>query len=77
MRNKSIENGDDRHEGYAYSRCRGRPLEVWYPNGHVAGRAEEHGIPVPVNDPLCAMIREIEAGTRKASRDNLLELAEA
>ena len=64
-------------DAYTQDIRRGRPLEVWYTNGYVTGKAEEHGIPVPLNLLLCAMIREIEAGTRKASRDNLLELAEA
>ena len=53
---------------------RHRPLEVWYTNGYVRKRAGELGIPVPVNDRLCELIREIEAGTRKACRENLSEL---
>ena len=61
-------------DAYTNDIRRHRPLEVWYTNGYVRKRAGELGIPVPVNDRLCDMIREIEAGTRKACRENLSEL---
>ena len=63
-------------DAYSKDIRRGRPLEVWYTNGYVGNKAKEFGVSAPVNDRLCEMIREIEAGTRKAGRDNLSELAE-
>lgn len=62
-------------DAYSNDIAKGRPLEVWYTNGFVMEKAKEAGIGVPVNTRLCGMIREIETGTRKPSRENLAELA--
>ena len=53
---------------------RGKPTEVDYLNGWIAETARAHGVPVPVNARLTEMIRQIEAGTRPISPDNLREL---
>ncbi len=50
---------------------RGRPTEIDYLNGYICDRAAEHGIPVPVNRAVVAMIKEIEAGKRSISKANL------
>ncbi len=56
---------------------RGRPTEIDYLNGYVVRRAEEAGVPVPLNRALVAMIKEIEAGERPLRRDNVRELMAA
>jgi len=38
-------------------------------------RGREAGVLTPVNDALAAMVREIEAGQRPITPDNLAELA--
>ena len=53
---------------------RGRPADIDFLNGYVAERGREKGVPTPVNAALAAMVREIEAGTRAISPDNLEEL---
>ena len=63
-------------DAYTQDIRKGRPLEVWYTNGYVQQQARALGISTPVNDRLLEMIREIEAGTRKPGRENLLELAD-
>lgn len=50
---------------------RGRPTEVDYLNGYICERAAEHGVPVPVNQAVVAMIKAIEAGRRPITLDNL------
>lgn len=50
---------------------RGRKTEVDYLNGYVCARATEHGVPAPLNDAICRMIKEIEEGTRPISVKNL------
>ena len=62
-------------DAYSQDIARGRPLEVWYTNGYVLGKADAAGIDMPVNRKLCEMIRQIEAGARKPCRENLEELA--
>ena len=53
---------------------RGRRAEIDFLNGYVVERGREKNIPTPVNAALTAMVREIEAGTRAISPDNLEEL---
>jgi 2-dehydropantoate 2-reductase len=50
---------------------RGRPTEIDYLNGYICDRAAEHTIPVPVNQAVVAMIKEIEAGERQLSMANM------
>ena len=50
---------------------RGRPTEIDYLNGYICDRAAEHGIPVPVNQAVVAMVKEIEAGRRPMSMANM------
>lgn len=56
---------------------RGRKTEVDYLNGYVVARAEEAGVPVPLNRALVAMIKEIEAGDRRLSTENVGDLMRA
>ena len=53
---------------------RGRPTEVDYLNGWISRKAQEYGVPAPVNDAVVRMIREIEAGRRQSSPDNIAEI---
>jgi 2-dehydropantoate 2-reductase len=53
---------------------RGRHPEVDFLNGYVAEKGEEKSVPTPLNTALTSMIREIAAGTRATSPDNLKEL---
>jgi 2-dehydropantoate 2-reductase len=53
---------------------RGRRSEIDYMNGYVAERGREKGVPTPVNAAIAALVREVEAGTRPMSPDNLASL---
>lgn len=53
---------------------RGRPTEVDVLNGWISRKAKQCGVPTPVNDKLVRLIKEIEAGTRKSSPENLKEI---
>jgi 2-dehydropantoate 2-reductase len=40
-------------------------------NGYICRRAREHGVPTPINDAVVVMVKEIEAGGRSISPQNL------
>lgn len=44
---------------------RGKPTEVDYFNGYIAGKGAELNVLTPVNTRIVQMIKQIEAGTRK------------
>ncbi len=50
---------------------RGKQTEVDYLNGYICKQARNYGLPTPINDAVVAMIKEIEAGKRRMSLDNL------
>ena len=50
---------------------RGRPTEIDYLNGYICRRAADHAIPVPTNQAVVAMIKEIEAGARAPTMANM------
>jgi 2-dehydropantoate 2-reductase len=52
---------------------RGRPTEVDFLNGYICDRAAEHGVPVPVNQAMVAMIKAIETGQRPVSMGNMAD----
>lgn len=54
---------------------KGKPCEVEAINGVVSDYGRKVGVPTPVNDKVIELIREIEAGKRKPSFDNLSEFA--
>jgi 2-dehydropantoate 2-reductase len=54
---------------------RGRVTEVDFLNGYICDRGKEYGVPTPVNDSVVAMIKQIEAGTRKIALENLTDPA--
>jgi 2-dehydropantoate 2-reductase len=54
---------------------RGRRTEIDYLNGYICDRGREHGVRTPINDAVVSMIRQIEAGTRKLSLENLNDRA--
>jgi 2-dehydropantoate 2-reductase len=47
--------------------AKGRRSEIEQMNGHVAARGLELGVPTPVTSAVIAIVREIDAGTRKPS----------
>ena len=53
---------------------RGKPTEVEVLNGWISRKAKEYGVATPVNDRVVKIIKEIEAGTRRMSPDNLKEI---
>ncbi len=53
---------------------RGRKAEIDFLNGYVVERGQEKRVPTPANAALTTMVREVEAGTRQISPDNLAEL---
>ena len=54
---------------------RGRRCEIDFMNGYVVDRAQETGVPAPVNASLTAMVHQIEAGSRPISPGNLRDLS--
>ncbi len=54
---------------------RGRPTEIDYFNGYIAGKGEELGVPCPVNRRLTQMVKEIEGGKRSIKVENLFDPA--
>jgi len=53
---------------------RGKPSEVDYLNGFIVRKARQYNIPVPVNQKLVAITKDIEAGKLKISRENLYKI---
>jgi len=53
---------------------KGRPSEIDYMNGHVVAQGRSVGVPTPVSLATVAMVKEIEAGTRKPSPENIAEV---
>jgi 2-dehydropantoate 2-reductase len=49
---------------------RGKPTEIDYLNGYITDKAKKLNMPVPVNDRIVEMIKEIEAGRREISPKN-------
>jgi 2-dehydropantoate 2-reductase len=50
---------------------RGRKTEIDYLNGYFCERGRQHGVPTPVNDAVLRMVKEIEAGQRGMTPENL------
>jgi 2-dehydropantoate 2-reductase len=50
---------------------RGRRTEIDFMSGYVVERGQDKGVPTPVNAALTALVRQIEAGTRPSTPDNL------
>lgn len=49
----------------------GRPTEIDAVTGEIVGRGEAHRVPTPLSSMVYAMLREIEAGSRRPDRSNL------
>ena len=49
---------------------RGKPTEIEYLNGYIVNQGAKFGIPVPVNEMVVKMVREIEGGKRKITPEN-------
>lgn len=50
---------------------RGKPTEIDYLNGYITDNGKRHNIPTPVNDRIVEIVKDIEAGKRKVTVDNL------
>lgn len=50
---------------------RGKETEIDYLNGYIADNGRKLNIPTPVNDKVIELIKDIEAGKRRISVDNL------
>jgi len=53
---------------------RGKPTEVDVLNGWISRKAREYGVETPVNDKVVKIIKEIEAGKRRSTPENLKEI---
>ena len=56
---------------------RSRPTEIDFLNGYVVEQAALVGVPVPMNEALVAMVKDIEAGGRAIAPGNLADLLDA
>jgi 2-dehydropantoate 2-reductase len=54
--------------------AKGRPTEIDEMNGYVVARGRERGVPTPVSEAVVGLVREVEAGARRAAPENV-ELA--
>jgi 2-dehydropantoate 2-reductase len=50
---------------------RNRPSEINYLNGYIVKKGKELGVSTPINSKITEMVREIEAGKRKITKENL------
>jgi len=49
---------------------RGKPTEIDFFNGYIAGKAKKFNVPAPVNESVVRIVKEIEAGTKQSTTDN-------
>jgi 2-dehydropantoate 2-reductase len=56
---------------------RGRKTEIDFLNGYIVRKGAEVGLPTPVNEAIVDKVREVEAGTRPLTPDNLAEIWES
>ncbi|MDD3921079.1 MAG: 2-dehydropantoate 2-reductase [Eubacteriales bacterium] len=52
---------------------RGRPTEIDYFNGYIAGKGEVLGVPCPINKRLTEMVKAIEGHKRSIKEENLFD----
>lgn len=55
---------------------KGKKTEIDYWNGYISALGKKLGVETPVNDAITSMVKEIEAGTRKITPDNIKELCD-
>jgi 2-dehydropantoate 2-reductase len=51
--------------------AKGRPTEIDHMNGHVVAEGRRLGLPTPVSTAVVEVVREVEAGTRAPSAQNV------
>jgi 2-dehydropantoate 2-reductase len=56
---------------------KGVKTEIDYWNGYISTVGKKLGVETPVNDAITRMVKEIEAGTRQITPDNIKELKDA
>jgi 2-dehydropantoate 2-reductase len=54
---------------------RGRLTEIDFLNGYICEKARQHEVPVPINEAVVTMVKEIEAGRRPRSMTNIEDKA--
>lgn len=57
--------GDRTGSSMLYDRLAGRPLEHQYLTGEVVRRGHDHGIPVPLNSAVLALLEAVDEGRRE------------
>lgn len=50
---------------------RGKPTEIDYLNGYIAGSGRKLNVPTPVNDKVIQIVKDIEAGEKQIDPSNL------
>ena len=53
---------------------KGRPTEIDYMNGQVVAKGNEKGVSTPVSAATVAVVREIDAGSRKQAPENIADV---
>ena len=53
---------------------RGKSTEIDYLNGYIVKKAQQFNIPVPVNQKLVSIVKDIETGKIKINRENLYQI---
>jgi 2-dehydropantoate 2-reductase len=53
---------------------RGKPTEIDFLNGYIVKKAQQFNIPVPINQKLVTMVKNIESGKMKINRENLYQI---
>ena len=62
---------DQQRPSMAQDMVKGRPTEIDYLNGFIVATAKAHGIAVPANEGIVAVIKRIEAGEIEPSPETL------
>lgn len=54
---------------------KGNASEIEFINGYIVDKGKELGIETPLNEKIVRLVKEIEAGNRNITPDNLLKLS--
>ena len=74
--NRLTPEGRNERDSMGRDAIAGRRTEVEFLNGLVASKGEQIGIPVPVNRGIVTIIKRIERGELKPTRENILPLCD-
>jgi len=68
------ESGRNWRASMAQDVAKARPTEIDYMNGHVVGQGKVVGVPTPVSAATVEMVKDLEAGRRQPSPENIAEV---